>query len=628
MANNPTLQDLRIGHLEYNGFTFPALTEINATLKPKYDESGNSVKWFEMELYASFIYYPTAEDLPAGVDLSGGKSYSDSSYLPTYMASIASDLRRRLLQPAQTFSMSEMSLGTITLNSGPALDLNGGPLPTECTWAPIAGNTIAQFGWRCTLHIPPGCLNGYANYNGIVSLTYSTNWDSSEDANFQFIRTVSGQVEFINRRNPVTTATGNKAFQALGSLNLAVRQKIYPVLDVMFPKPAGYKRSRSMSLAENQRVLSFTFVDAEIMKDTPAPRPILDMKLRHGIQSDIEKGFGTWKVSFQGEVTVAKARNSPTASFSSQKKLAWVAIGKMISNRLQQASNQSWANGSKSNILTDIIEINDDVNEPTFSFNLQYRILHADDKTIFRASGMFDVMGLPGETWANREQYLSQIMSSQDAIVPWPMDQPPTMDACTYPIGTGIYQENDNKVYLQTTENSRSVKSSSQEESHIWMENNYDIDELNQSSVHVPLSNSQESRREVISGDIPSGLVPVSDGFSNTSAPLPIVVNPTARTYVVTMHGYCLRAGAPTTPPKLVSYGNKPCIKIGSDKIRIREQVVGVVLDPTKTSMSIYRTSWLKKYLVYGHLSPNEVATRVTDRTSVAPSQLNNSPIA
>lgn len=627
MASNPTLQDLRIGHLEYNGFTFPALTEVSASLKPKYDNANNSVKWYEMELSVSFIYYPTAEDLPVGVDLSGGKTYSDSSYLPTYMATIASDLRRRLLQPAQTFSMYEMGLGTITLNSGPTTDLNGGPLPSECTWAPIAGNTIAQFSWRCTIHLPPGCLDQYPHYNGIVSLTYTTNWDQSEEENFQFVRTISGQVEFINKRNPITNATGNQAYQNLGSLNLAVRQKIYPILDNMFEKPAGYKRTRSMSLSENQRTLSFTLIDAEIMKDTPAPRPILDFRLRHSIQSDIEKGFGTWKSSFQGEVTVAKARNSPTASFSSQKKLAWVAIGRMISNRLQQAIGLPYGFIGRSNIITDIIEINDDVNEATFSFNIQYRILNATDKTIFRASGMFDVLGLPGETWENREQYLKQIMAGQDAITPWPLDQPPTFSVCGFPLIDKGYESNAVKTQ-SNTEPARSVKSSSKEESHIWMENNYDIDELNQSSLHVPLSNSQETRREVTRGNIPEGFVPVSDGNYSGSAPLPIVVNPTAKTYIITMHGYCLRAGSPTTPPNLVSYGDKPCIKIGSDKVRIREQVVGVVLDPTKTSMSIYRTTWVKKYLVYGHLNPEQVAMRVTDRTSVHPSQLNTSPIA
>lgn len=628
MASNPTLQDFRIGHLEYNGFTFPALTEVSASLNAKYDTAGNSVKWYEMELSVSFVYYPTAEDLPAGIDLSQGKTYSDSSHLPTYMASIASDLRRRLLQPAQVFSMSEMGLGTITLNSGPTVDLNGGPIPTECTWAPIAGNIIAQFTWKCTLHLPPGCFDQYPHYNGIVSLNYSTSWDQSEEDNFQFVRTINGQVEFINKRNPVTYNTATQAYQNLGSLNLAVRQKIYPILDFMFEKPAGYKRTRSMSLSENQRVLSFTLIDAEIMKDAPAPRPILDFKLRHGIQSDLEKGFGTWKCSFQGEVVVAKARNTSTASFSSQKKLAWVAIGKMISNRLRQATGiHTPLRASDSNVLTDIIEINDDVNEATFSFTLQYRILNIDDKTIFKASGMFDIMELPGETWEKREQYLNQIMAGQDAITPWPLDQPPTFSVCGFPLLDKGYESNAKKTQSYS-EPAKTVISSTKEESHIWMENNYDVEELNQSSIHVPLSNSQESRREVTRGNIQEGLVPVSDGNYAGSAPLPVVVNPTAKTFIVTMHGYCLRAGSPTTPPNLVSYGNKPCIKVGSDKIRVREQVVGVVLDPTKTSMSIYRTSWVKRYLVYGHLNPEQVAQRVTDRDSVNPSYTNTSPIA
>ena len=627
MATNPTLQNLRIGHLEYNGFTFPALSDISATIKPEYDSGDNSVKWYVVELNVSFIYYPTAEDLPSTIDLSNGKSYTDSSYLPTYMANIASDLRNRLLQPKQPFAFNGMGFGTINYNTT-GVTIGPGVIPLECTWAPIAGNIVAQFTWKCLLHLAPGCANSINN-NGILNLNYSVTWESSEETGFQFIRSIQGEIEFINDRTNLSIAVARpRASTNMGSLNVAIRDKIYPILRQLFPKPAGYKRSRRMSIGENQRTFSFTFTDAEIMKDVAPPRPILDLNMRNPIQSDINAGFGIWKVGFNGDVTVAKARTQ--TSFASQKKLAWVIIGRMISQRLQAVSGYFYTEAGnysqkRCTIFLDNIQIEDFVNENGFSFSLQYRIF-ADEKTIIKASGIFNTLGLPGETWERREQYLQSIQAGVDPITPWPQDRPPLFDACSTPTIAPYYEGNDDKQDGSMQEQA-TVKTLPVEESHIWFENDYEVEELNQSSIHVPLSNSQEARREVVRNQVPRGLVPVSDSGSS-NAPLPVVTNPTAKTYVITMYGRSIRAGVPTTPPNLVSYGGKPCIKIGSDKVRVKEHVVGVVLDPSRSTTSIYKTSWSKKYLVYGNLSSNQVAYRLTDRNSGDPNQSNNNPIA
>lgn len=619
MASNPTLQDLRIGHLEYNGFTFPALTDIAASIKPVYDDAENSIKYNEVELSVSFVYYPTAEDLPAGINLSGGKEYKDSSYLPTYMSSIANDLKSRLLQPSQPFTMSAMGFGDITWTSASNNNQFGsGVMPVECTWAPIAGNIIAQFTWKATLKLAPGCP-GSLNSTGIVSLNYSVTWESSEDDSFQFIRSINGTVEFRNSRNEGnTSASRPRASANLGSLNTSITQRLYPVLRDLFPKPVGYKRSRRMALAEDNRTLSFTLTDVEIMKDVAPPRPILDLRMRNPIQSDLGQGFKIWKVGFSGDVTVAKARDRASNSFSSQKKLAWVAIGRMISQRLQKAKGfradeefgytgvvggtPSTRNPSSS-IMLDSIMIEDHVNEAGFSFSLQYRILYVSEKDIVQASGLFDTLGIPGETWERREQYLQSIGAGEDAITPWPQDRPPVFDACNNPIISSSYETNDNKTET-ASQRTEVIKT---QDNYLKYENSYQVEELNQSSIHVPLSNSQEARQEVSRGNNPQGLIPNTESSYNT-APLPIVTNPTAKTYIITMFGYAIRAGVPTTPPNLNSYLNKPCYKIGIDKTVTRETVVGIVLNPNQTSTSLYKTSWVKKYLVYGNLPSGQVA--------------------
>lgn len=612
MASNPTLQDLRIGHLEYNGFTFPALSEISASTKAVYDDAKVVVKYYETTLSVSFIYYPTAEDLPVGVDYSNGKSYSDSSYLPTYMSSIANDLRHRLLQPAQPFAISGMGFGDLNYNTT-GYGIGNYVDPIECTWAPIAGNIIAQFTWQATIKLPPGCVNTI-NGNGIVSLNYSVNWDQSEESSFQFIRSISGTIEFRNERRNLSIAVNKpKASSNMDSLYSAVRQKLYPILAALFPKPPGYKRTRRLSLGEDNRTLSFTYTDAEIMKDVAPPRPILDFNIRNPIQSDLGQGFKIWKVGFQGDVTVAKARNN--TSFSSQKKLAWVVIGRMISQRLQKAKGYNTDESFRytgvstpstrrqpSSIMLDSIMIEDRVNEDGFSFSLQYRILNVSEKNIIQDSGLFDTLGLPGETWERREQYLQSIGAEQDAITPWPQDRPPLFDSCNNPIIAPSYEANANKTET-TTQLTETLKT---QDNYLKYENSYQVEELNQSSIHVPLSNSQESRKEVLRQDDPKGYIPVSDGYS--SGALPIVTNPTAKTFIITMFGFAIRAGVPTTPPNLVSYGNRPCIKIGVDNTVVREQVVGIVLNPNQTSTSLYKTSWVKKYLVYGNLPPNQEA--------------------
>jgi len=179
------------------------------------------------------------------------------------------------------------------------------------------------------------------------------------------------------------------------------------------------------------------------------------------------------------------------------------------------------------------------------------------------------------------------------------------------------YIPTGNSIEVNQTEGARSVTESAsssssniktlpQDERTLWMENAYSIEELNQTSVHIPLSAS-ESRREVARNNNPAGIVPVSDGYS-TSAPNPIINNPTAKTYVITMYGFALTTGIPRTPPNLISYGQKPCIKIGKDKINVIEKVAGVVLNTTQQSTSIYRTSWQKRYLIYGQLPADQPA--------------------
>lgn len=616
--SNPTLQDLRIGHLEYNGFTFPALSDIKANVKAVYDSAGNSVIYYETELHVSFVYYPTAEDLPQGIDLSAGNDYDDSAYLPTYMSDIAKDLRSRLLQPSQLLQMTGMGFGDFSSATNP---IGNGVTPTECTWAPIAGNIIAQFTWKATIKLPPSCIGSYNQY-GVTSLTYSVNWDTSEDNSFQFNRSIVGTVEFLNARYNLTHPI-TKASSQLRSLNLAVKEKIYPLLNQLFPKPPGYKRSRRMSLGEDNRTLSFELSDSEIMRDVAPPRPILDLRMRNPVQSDLSQGFKIWKVGFQGDVTVAKARNRASTSFASQKKLAWVAIGRMIAARLQKAKGfradeefgytgvvgaTPSTRSDPSSIMLDSIQIEDHVNEAGFSFSLQYRILNVTEKNIVQASGLFDTLGLPGETWERREQYLASIGAGEDAITPWPQDRPPVFDACTNPLFDVTSEANENKT------ESASVTSETlrTKDDYIKYQNDYKIEELNQSSLHVPLSNSQEYRTEVFRGETPNGLVPNTES-SYSTAPLPIVTNPTAKTYIITMFGYAIRAGAPMTPPNLRSYADKPCIKIGIDKVVTRQTVVGVVLNPNQTSTSIYKVSWLKKYLVYGNLPSGQVASLNSD---------------
>ncbi len=627
--SNPTLNDFKIGNLTYNGFEFPTLSEISASVESVYDDSTNVVKWYQIDLSVKFIYYPTAEEVPE--DLAQGLTYDDSSALPTYMSRLANNLKQRLLQPAQPFSMTGMGFGDVTSTSG-YFDVDGGPKPSRCTWAPVVGNIIAQFTWECTICLPPGCINGIISSTGITYLNYSVDWEQNEDSGFQFIRTISGKVGFLNRRQQ--NLLGNKAYSSMESLEQNLKNKIVPVLKTLFPKPFGYMRSKRYGINEANRELRFTFTDAEIMTDAAPPRPILSQRLRQGIRSTLDQGFNIWTITFSGECTVAKARNQQFTSFASQKKLAWVAIGAMITKRLNLAQGITYTNPEgetdKTKILIDSISIDDNVNENSFSFSLQYR-LFTNPKLLFPTTGLFSTMDIPGETWQTREAYLEAIQSQEQPFNPWPMDNPPTPDICTFLTGFGSNESNSNKsepasYSEQGTEPIRKVTEKSS--SYLKYENGYILEEMNQSSVHIPIFNAVEGRREVVRTSDPEGISPVADNSIQANAPLPVVHNPTARTYLITMTGFALRAGLPSTPPNLVSYAGKPCTKIGRDQIHMKERIVGVVLDPNETSTTVYRTDWKKTYIVIGNIAPSDIGKRVTDRTSVSPQLISQKSIA
>ena len=631
----PHLNDFRGGTITYNGFTFPALEDVSLEIVRVPDESGLGTRWNEWNLSLSFVYYPTSETLRPFTgsippDTRSYKQLLAAKDVDARMGSLLADMRSRLEQPGQELVIDGGIQGsgwlfTIGGNTAGQNDLNNGPVPGPLIITPIASDIVFHVQWSIKAHARPYPCSGGNVATGVVSMNFSSTWEYGEDNGNLMTRTVMGTVVTALSRQNVNTS--HQASKTVVSRNGTYNKYVKPIIQALFPKPGGFKRQRSFSLDSDYKTFKFSLVDTEIMSDVPYPQPILEMKLRQRVKSNLDRGFEIWSCTYSGTVTVAKSR-SQTIGFGTQKQLAWVAIGRMIYSRLQKVNGwYKTDTGSlrSAKIIIDDVEFDDGVNENDFNFSLQYRVF-ADHKTIFSATGMFQPLRLPGATWQGREDYFAQINTSETPLSPIPVDTPPIVEIwgpnnipfqspgeLTNPLDTGAAAD-------VTTP----YKTAPKEDSYIGYSNDYDIYELNASSVHTPIWDAARQRREELRADNQDGFIPTADRVSGGTAgiPTPVVHNPTARTYIIRMYGYAIRAGVPATPPNLVQYGGKNCTKIGVDKVKIKSITRGVAMNPYELSTNIFGVSWSKEYIVHGTLQDGIVALRSTDRDPSNPNQV------
>ena len=417
------------GVVSYNGFVFPPALSSGVTVVPEYDDSGRTVKYLTVALSIQFILTDAQVDPADLEDLSPISSQFISSMLA------------RLTQPCQQLQFTAQGFGNFSVNavSGGGIgmafqDIDFGPKPQVLEWEPLGGGNAARVEWLCTTRIPacPSALGELIQFN------YSISW-GIDNAGFVF-RTVEGFAELPATRS---TTGGTQASDFIGT-NFNGFNKVRTKLLNAFPFLHNYKRQFFFRTRNNRKFIDFKIEDVEIRSDGEIPPGASEIELNQNITSSLEDGaFYKWKITYSGRIDAIRLPASQ-GGVSAGKQLAWVWIGKLITQKRQQfedviRSNFNRLNTTDKNAILDILDLPNDstnkdivnsqnataliypiyvsITDSLYSNILLFTVSYIGIMTtslLGRAVGLFDRVNIPG---LNKDDWIKAIVDGDVTTV-------------------------------------------------------------------------------------------------------------------------------------------------------------------------------------------------------------------
>lgn len=548
----------RVGEVSYNGFRFPAPLNAEVQSKAVYDSSGRTIKWVEITLRVSCTI--TAEDQLDKVNKPGT---AGNQVDPNF-----TNLRQRLQQAGRGLIFRDQGFGDLTVNEsvGGVLDIDFGPKPSVVAWKSIGSNRTVFLVWECTTRIPecPAGTNAVAaTFNNMAQFNYSVNWAISNQG--ITTRTIIGLLEVTMTRS-------------LGPAK-EVRQTIPITADsfrrrINFPVPTGFKRSQVWSLSEDKKIISFTITDSEIPSDNPYQPGIVNRNITHRISSNMAGGFKQWMNTISGSIEVAPGY---------AKSFAWLAFLQILDQRLGFRNQGTFTDGKnrakKSSILIfPSIEIIDNLDGRDISFSISYIIL-SDLPTIFKATGLFRPIRVPGQSW---ELWKTSLGLAYDSRGTAQMGHSSSDDIIIDPCHQAASFGNTKEKKLE----SPSIEGGmfdcplpDKDKSYLVYEVSFELVEIPSIVKHVKLKNVPDvkpsdnlSPKQIalkaglitVAGSVlptvASTAVNIAVSSFGTSAPSTYQIRGPTQ-YELIFRGHAVRIGYPISNPKLESIGDKPAFK-------------------------------------------------------------------
>ena len=217
--------------LSYNGTNFGPYTETTGfTVRPEYDSSGRSVKWYNFSLTFQ------------------------SKFTGRSAATLASSLRSSLGKPGGVFIYRGRGTGDIQVNTAGVRDVKNGPLPREISYRILGGDAV-EMTWGIDFAIPE-CAD--AKYIGFpAEFSYSVEFD--QDAKGYTTRSIRGRIAIpANRLNP-------------GSDRIADNADRYWEQCIPALQPEFRRRYGPRVLSEDRSELTFSVIDEELRGPAPPP---------------------------------------------------------------------------------------------------------------------------------------------------------------------------------------------------------------------------------------------------------------------------------------------------------------------------------------------------------------------
>lgn len=614
-ARQPSTLFARDAEISYNGFVFPPVTNAKATIVQEYTKDNRSVKFLTIAI--------TVESFITQYDLAAPEATATGYTIDRHM----DEIRKRLSQPCQVLSFNFQGLGNIQINgvrdttAGTAIyDVDYGPKPQVLDWQPLGGSLGARVEWLVTTRIPP-CTVANNGLQGVLDFGYEVNWTLGDPG--WLSRTVKGYIELAGTRqaNTSTTATSNKTIdlsQSSALFDMAVER-----LEGLFSTLPGFLRNPiTYGVSANKKALTYTIVDTQIQSPTPYPKGAIEVEMEETLESSMDGGaaFSIWNWGFSGSVKVANTGG--ITNIPDNKRLCFSAFALAVKDRLDRVRNSGTALTYQHETVshaTDIPRAHNVVYIPNRfrvsnqCFGTEIKIqadytLYCPGNLIFAASGMFDHVRIPGQTWEAWRRYLDEhgikakvvdTIPQQDIIVdlchPLTSDvarnvnflpdsttfgRIPTPDAFTIPVEEETWLDYKNSFYF-LNKNFTVVGSLLSDKAHNITEgisNNPATDQELNLDMKSPKESAGDSKNK-FKPDVQTGAEPI--GY-------------------VTMLGSAVRLGYTINAPRLLSIGGAAAIKTGDDVTVSQTTPTGFFRQAgaglTQATVNMHRLAWRRTY--------------------------------
>lgn len=606
--------------LDYNGFQFPPIANVRATIVPEYGEDGRSIKYHTLAITVDAVITPFKQYT------AGDNSDKEQGSIDIEMETI----RARLLVPGQPLNILLQGLGEYHINSETGQntsrrykDIDYGPKPQVLEWEPITSQA-AKIQWLVTARIIP-CGNTNIPVNGIYGFSYDTTW--AFDNGGWLTRTVNCTGDIAASRTPQDGKPDIKVDMTSAKKHYDL---VVKTIRTAFPRLDGFHRTENINISKDKKKIVFTVTDTEIQTNEPYPRGVVDIDFTESISSSLEKGFTQWDWELSGSVEVPRV-NFKLANIN-PKQLAYSSLAMIVEERLKRntetfkrqkelGSDDSLGDKDKRQVevarIPQKIRIENSIYGTSLSINVSYLLICPMTLAI-AASGIMEYVRVPGFTWENwRKQLEAYGIGTRDVLSHLP-NYDIVVDFChplTSPTDLGVGTRDSDSRIPTSRPQSLGYKLPKKESTWLDYKNKFYFLTENYTVVGATLSEAAKESKEIIGGIGPweeDSLIvdPRESAEEKEKEYKPDLETSSNKIMYIVMEGSAIRLGYGINAPKLQSVGGAECIEVGKSIISPQTQPTGLAVSslsgaysqpsPGENQVNINRLYWKKMYAIRG----------------------------
>ena len=339
--------------VQYNGVEFKSATRTQVQIRPVYDQSDRSIKYW---VHTITIIGEVEPDTVLGDETSTKE---------------VSDIIAKLSQPNQELTIQDNGIYNFSSLSA---DMNYGPKPRVLTWEPVGGRRVARIAWvvewattGCTTDTQDGRQELNAYLQGVTAFEYSSTYTVTKGITF---RSIVGHIEIAN---PLQTTSA-----------ASYRDRLLSLFEI---PPRFVRESYTATVSGDDRRLDFTVTDRAIESQNALPPYILEANVSHSLQNTRPYSNQQWTHNISGSLHVP---------LSVHNEWAWQMFRDIVMSRLE-GMRRNPTQGDKPSALVMNISAHEEIFGKRHNFSVTVLQTRALLSFMSGVTGIFEDIGTSWE---------------------------------------------------------------------------------------------------------------------------------------------------------------------------------------------------------------------------------------